>query len=220
MEKDPVNATLPVTWKGKILSPILLLPLIAGNPCLDFLNTVESRPYPAKRHDTFHEYSDLLAFSLRINIITIDTYNELSMQASQAAKKAERSCSDARCFRDALYAIIDVLPEMPAASTQMIFETARRRARESESLEWQYGSMVLIEHPEDEGLDYPWLILVRAAERLLRSSKASRIRICAAEECGRTFLDTSKNGTRRWCSMNLCGNRSKALRFRTRSLEN
>jgi predicted RNA-binding Zn ribbon-like protein len=38
------------------------------------------------------------------------------------------------------------------------------------------------------------------------------VRVCAAEDCGWLFLDTSKNHTRRWCSMKSCGNRAKARR--------
>lgn len=220
MEKKPVNAILPVTGSRGNFSPILSIPLVAGQPCLDFLNTVEWRLNPQMRNDTLQEYSDLLAFSLRINSISVETFNELSAQASQAPKKAERSFFDARCFRDAFSALIDAIPDMPAANTLTIFDTARRRAKESESLGWRNGGVLLIEHPEDEGLDYPWLILVRAAEDLLLSSKARRIRICASDGCGKAFLDTSKNGTRRWCSMSQCGNRSKSLRFRTRGREN
>jgi predicted RNA-binding Zn ribbon-like protein len=39
-----------------------------------------------------------------------------------------------------------------------------------------------------------------------------RIRSCAHESCVLHFLDTSRNGTRRWCSMATCGNRAKASR--------
>jgi predicted RNA-binding Zn ribbon-like protein len=46
-----------------------------------------------------------------------------------------------------------------------------------------------------------------------------RLRRCAAEDCGRWFLDTSRGGQRRWCSMATCGNRSKATRHRERQPE-
>ena len=39
----------------------------------------------------------------------------------------------------------------------------------------------------------------------------------AAEDCGWLFLDTSRSGRRRWCSMQSCGNRAKARRFYARA---
>lgn len=46
-----------------------------------------------------------------------------------------------------------------------------------------------------------------------------RIRTCAHEACILHFFDTSRNGTRRWCSMAACGNRAKASRHYARSKE-
>jgi len=47
--------------------------------------------------------------------------------------------------------------------------------------------------------------------RLLRTAP-DRIRTCAHDGCVLHFFDTSRNGTRRWCSMAVCGNRAKASR--------
>ncbi|MET9955604.1 CGNR zinc finger domain-containing protein [Streptomyces sp. NPDC006339] len=44
-----------------------------------------------------------------------------------------------------------------------------------------------------------------------------RIRACAHEACILHFFDTSRNGTRRWCSMAACGNRAKAMRHYART---
>ncbi|MEV6111308.1 CGNR zinc finger domain-containing protein [Streptomyces sp. NPDC052109] len=46
-----------------------------------------------------------------------------------------------------------------------------------------------------------------------------RIRACAGGGCILHFFDTSRNGTRRWCSMAACGNRAKASRHYARSKE-
>ncbi|MEI3611362.1 CGNR zinc finger domain-containing protein [Pseudogracilibacillus sp. SO30301A] len=47
----------------------------------------------------------------------------------------------------------------------------------------------------------------------LESTSTNRIRKCEAPECCLYFVDTSKAGKRRWCSMKLCGNRKKAAEF-------
>lgn len=43
-----------------------------------------------------------------------------------------------------------------------------------------------------------------------------RVRACAHPECILYFLDTTRNGTRRWCDMRTCGNRAKARRYQQR----
>jgi len=51
----------------------------------------------------------------------------------------------------------------------------------------------------------------------LLTTAPDRIRHCAHEACVLRFFDTSRNGTRRWCSMAACGNRAKASRHYARS---
>ncbi|MGA4841900.1 CGNR zinc finger domain-containing protein [Streptomyces sp. G45] len=51
----------------------------------------------------------------------------------------------------------------------------------------------------------------------LLSRAPDRIRACAHEACVLHFFDTSRNGTRRWCSMAVCGNRAKASRHYARA---
>jgi predicted RNA-binding Zn ribbon-like protein len=54
----------------------------------------------------------------------------------------------------------------------------------------------------------PWLF-ADAAANLLSGPEAGRLRRCANHVCVLYFVDTSRNRSRRWCSMDLCGNRSK-----------
>ncbi|GLW45606.1 hypothetical protein Stsp02_12680 [Streptomyces sp. NBRC 14336] len=53
----------------------------------------------------------------------------------------------------------------------------------------------------------------------LLDTAPDRIRVCAHEACVLYFLDTSRNGTRRWHSMATCGNRAKASRHYARTKE-
>ncbi len=61
-------------------------------------------------------------------------------------------------------------------------------------------------------LERPLWLLLCAAEGLLLGRHSARLRACADPRCGRFFLDTSKNRSRRWCSMARCGNRAKVRR--------
>jgi hypothetical protein len=58
--------------------------------------------------------------------------------------------------------------------------------------------------------------LARDAVDLFGGPFARRIRVCAAENCGLLLVDTSRPGRRRWCSMELCGNRAKVRSHRSR----
>lgn len=59
-----------------------------------------------------------------------------------------------------------------------------------------------------------WRPAVLAAMNLveLLETAPDRIRSCAHPNCVLWFFDTTRNGTRRWCSMAGCGNRAKAQR--------
>jgi predicted RNA-binding Zn ribbon-like protein len=51
---------------------------------------------------------------------------------------------------------------------------------------------------------------------LLGGPLSGRVRNCSGEGCGVLFLDTSRQGLRRWCSMAACGNTAKVQAFRRR----
>ena len=59
--------------------------------------------------------------------------------------------------------------------------------------------------------------IARQAVELFGGSDAHRIRNCEGDRCALLFVDLSRSGRRRWCSMDGCGNRAKAEAFRRRS---
>jgi predicted RNA-binding Zn ribbon-like protein len=69
---------------------------------------------------------------------------------------------------------------------------------------------------EPPDLRAPLWPVARSAADLLTSSDLAALRLCAADTCAWLFLDTSRNGSRRWCSMRTCGNRAKARRHHAR----
>jgi predicted RNA-binding Zn ribbon-like protein len=58
--------------------------------------------------------------------------------------------------------------------------------------------------------------LARDAIDLFTGPNGDRIRMCAGDNCNLVFVDTSRPGRRRWCSMERCGNRAKVTAFRSR----
>jgi predicted RNA-binding Zn ribbon-like protein len=59
-----------------------------------------------------------------------------------------------------------------------------------------------------------WAPIVNAAADILAEKELSRLRKC--ESCVVHFFDTSKKGSRRWCSMNICGNKLKVAAYQRR----
>ncbi len=78
------------------------------------------------------------------------------------------------------------------------------------------GTWSLHHHPQRADFVLAWTSLCAEAMALLiGEGHADRVHLCAAEDCGRAFVDTTKNGTRRFCSER-CQNRVKAAALRRR----
>jgi predicted RNA-binding Zn ribbon-like protein len=58
--------------------------------------------------------------------------------------------------------------------------------------------------------------IARDAIDLLTRTPPARIKLCADPSCRGLFVDESRPGKRRWCSMNFCGNRAKSRTFARR----
>ncbi|MER7013235.1 CGNR zinc finger domain-containing protein [Saccharopolyspora sp. NPDC000359] len=65
------------------------------------------------------------------------------------------------------------------------------------------------------GVDALGTVLVAAA-RLVHTGHWDRVKICPADDCLVAFYDRSRNRSRTWCSMRVCGNREKARSWRER----
>lgn len=59
-------------------------------------------------------------------------------------------------------------------------------------------------------------LVAREAVELLGGELGGRVRQCAGEGCALLFVDTSRKGGRKWCSMSGCGNKAKVASFRER----
>jgi predicted RNA-binding Zn ribbon-like protein len=68
---------------------------------------------------------------------------------------------------------------------------------------------------EPQGPEEVWAPIAMAAAELLSDVPANRVRKC--ESCVVHYQDTSKKGSRRWCSMNICGNKVKVAAYQKRN---
>ncbi len=61
------------------------------------------------------------------------------------------------------------------------------------------------------------LVAIDAASLLVDRRATVRLKRCPGPDCGWLFIDETKNGRRRWCMMETCGNRAKARRHYART---
>jgi len=72
--------------------------------------------------------------------------------------------------------------------------------------------------PEAGGLERSLGRLVAAVHEAMATRTWPRLKACGRHSCRWAFYDSSRNQSRTWCSMATCGNRTKAQRFRSRTV--
>src|SRR6185312_12970393 len=71
--------------------------------------------------------------------------------------------------------------------------------------------------PEAEGIEGDMGRLMATFIAASGDPEWTRLKVCARPSCRNVFFDRSRNRSSRWCSMATCGNREKAMRFRSRA---
>jgi predicted RNA-binding Zn ribbon-like protein len=61
--------------------------------------------------------------------------------------------------------------------------------------------------------------IVAAIPAAVADGTWARMKVCPSDVCLAAFFDRSKNRSRRWCAMEVCGNREKTQAFRERQRE-
>ncbi|HZR06801.1 MAG TPA: CGNR zinc finger domain-containing protein [Candidatus Udaeobacter sp.] len=184
------------------------------HPALDFVNTLDER-LSATPVERLNSYAALTSFARQARLIDRNTANRLLTQTSQTEGK--RVLRETLAFRELLYSVLREYASHRAPG-------ASEAAALNDRLACARLHRRFIVRPEqisatwDEPLAPDRLVweLAVATEDLLLHNKLGRFRKCAASDCGTLFLDLSKTGRRKWCSMANCGNRNKVQRFRAR----
>lgn len=185
-----------------------------GHPALDFVNTLDER-LSGSPVDRLVNYSALVSFSQQAKLIGRNTASLLAPKAGGAA--GARVLSDAILFREAAYRTLIATSSRIRPSptdiqtinaTLSVALSHRRLTISAAGANQAWDDMTHIERPLWE--------VARCFEDLLSNWPFYRVRKCHARDCGVVFIDRSKAGRRRWCSMANCGNRAKMRQFRAR----
>jgi len=194
--------------------------LAGGHPVLDFLNSMGGHRLTEPRENLVTP-EDLVSWGLQSGWVDQERAHAMLVEIQLRPAEARAALVRVRAFREALFRVFLAVSEdtPPAAEPLDAFEREVRRA-------WTERRLVrTAEHayrwvsPESARLDAVIPGLALAASDLLTGPERSRVRICeatAVDGCGWLFLDTSRNGTRRWCEMSTCGNKYKARRHYAR----
>lgn len=69
--------------------------------------------------------------------------------------------------------------------------------------------MALTEQLAEQGPEQLLYPILKEIAEFLVSDQIDKVRQCASDNCDLFFVNNSRNGRRRWCSMSTCGNRAK-----------
>lgn len=175
-----------------------------GALCLELLTT--GGPGPYQRYEVLRGPADVTAWAERSRLTPTP---ELAVTAVEVEA--------VRLLRDALFRVVIAHTRgepHPPGDLAVINEAAARPALAPAIA--PDGSRRWSGAPGGTALA---ATVARDAVELLTGAHAHRIRTCAAEDCHLIFVDTSRPGRRRWCSMEHCGNRHKVRALRARHSE-
>jgi predicted RNA-binding Zn ribbon-like protein len=190
------------------------LKLLGGRLSLDFVNTAD---WHASDHpvEFLTSYSDLVVWSQHVGILTDHQAQRLLKKAARRPEDANAVLERAIALREAIYRIFSAISRggPPQAADLATFNAElsgalaqSRIVSTAEGFAWDWAGA-------EDTLDQMLWPVVHDAAGLLTSEELDRVGQCAADRCGWLFLDTSRNRSRRWCSMEDCGNRAKARRY-------
>jgi predicted RNA-binding Zn ribbon-like protein len=177
---------------------------LGGRPCLDLTATAGE---PGRRAEQLRTPLDLASWLVMAGL------------TDQPPATSRRDLAHARTLRDAVHQTIrrGISGQPPGPGHLAIINDWACRPLPRRWLEADNGQL----RARDDATTAAALVagLARDAVDLLSGPLAHRIRECGADGCTLLFLDASRAGKRRWCSMATCGARAKMAAYRARRPE-
>jgi predicted RNA-binding Zn ribbon-like protein len=194
--------------------------LVGGVGVLDYVNTCDGRRPGTSLSEVVDKLSNLqeIVHWFRHAGLIVDTEHarcvDLVQQSSWHSLTAFKQLIG---FRESLYRLLlpvaqgdPVEPGELEVLNEVLVSTASQRVLVSTpaGFVWRWRPCDTLEAMT---ASFMGRIAVQAAA-LLTSPDLARLKLCALSDCDWLFVDTSKNGSRRWCQMNVCGAKEKARR--------
>jgi predicted RNA-binding Zn ribbon-like protein len=187
--------------------------------CLDFVNTVD---YHATDQPVEYlvDAGVLVDWAVDAGAVDAELAGGIRAWVDRHRERAEHAVADLLARREALYRVL--LAQLPSSHHRPASDRDLRLVAS-----WvadARGHAVLVpdrprwrwDWPAEMTLRRTWWPVAASAGDLLTGGELERLGICDNPGCGGLFLDTSKNHSRRWCSMAICGNAIKSRRHAAR----
>lgn len=182
---------------------------VGGDPAIDFANSF--RGLHDDPHGKFSSYRDAMVYAVRTGLLEHNAEIERLVHTTHPEGSQEtEALQDLLAIRDATYRIFSALAceKAPSDSDLEILKSAAGDAVHHANLTGEAGTFRMSWDGTDASKRVARPLAAHAMDLLL-SDDRSRIKQCPDETCGWLFLDKSKNASRRWCSMEVCGSRAK-----------
>jgi predicted RNA-binding Zn ribbon-like protein len=197
--------------------------LLGGTLAVDLINTVGWRGrLGAARQERLSSYGELVHWARHAGALAAGEVAGLLAAARRDPAAAAQALERALALREALarlfasrtvrradLEVVNALLSEAPPRTRLVAGPGQLRWSE----ERPHGAR----RARVAALMRPLWPVVWDATALLSSPRRAQVRGCGDRECGWMFLDASRGHTRRWCSMEDCGNRAKARRHYLRT---
>jgi predicted RNA-binding Zn ribbon-like protein len=190
-----------------------------GRTCLDFVNTL-TRRRTTRPAEHLLQYADVVRWGRLAGILSARDQVRLTRYADEHPVRATRALERAIAFREVLYEILLAVATDRAPRQQDLSALDRvlQASAQASEIRPSAGGFELIADRQKAALDLVvWTVARSALDLIVSADDRPRVRECAASNCAWLFLDTTRNRSRRWCEMKVCGNRNKVRRFRDRT---
>jgi predicted RNA-binding Zn ribbon-like protein len=193
---------------------------MGGHPALDFVDTVGGMlDRPVSDDDEYlRSYDDLVELGLKTETLSARAARRLRRAAGEKPDEAQAALEaalEARAVVDAVFRPVVEGSKPPAKALEALGRLGAAAAAQGRLAE--AGGRVEWSWEDAPGLDASLWPLVHSAVELATDGPLDRVSQCG--RCRWLFLDTTKNHSRRWCSMEGCGTDAKMERYVARRRE-
>ena len=181
--------------------------------CLDFVNSRCWRGRDTPTED-LHGIDDLLAWTAGTGGVDNATVEAFSTRWRAHPREGSAAFASAIALRETLFRLFAAVASHEATKPGDLdtLNTALGSAAPRSHMALRDGRFVWSAEAPRPGMAALLSPVLWSASDLLAGARRERVRQCANPQCRWVFLDDSKSGNRRWCSMAACGNRAKAHR--------
>jgi len=193
------------------------LPLVGNELALDLANTASGRGHSTQR-DHLQRAEHVVAWARHARALSPTDGDELEAELAANPRLAQRLIRRTLELREAVYSIGQAIAARRSADLGAIEQLKRIHAEcvARAKLVPHGNSFVWGWDPADGAVEAVLGPVTLSALTLLTQADLSRVKQCQGDRCGWLFFDTTKNKSRRWCEMEVCGNRAKQRRFHRR----